>query len=642
MMGLLTTLPAFALLLVLLEITKIMQAEAITPMLTRDITFIQNLYGSLSFNKISATTSKSLTSSKELNSYKMEQIESKFLVIKVIFKEPIYIHSIEQKLHPRNYSTTEQTNVHNPRIVKLGKHEQGALNNIVNIKCNAQAKTSNDNRYNNSRSDQEPTSSYRVEKKHFCSIKTFDRNMLLEQSDHHGYCMYDLTASRDNDLILSSKINLVYDSLSYTHCNNDAPNVLCILLPNNNNPNYDNCFIEFNEKNTVNSVKKAGINGKKYLGNFKGIAIQSYNSSNSIPIITSNHNHKIHMPSMTAFVGMDSIAFHEFLNEPFYKNAYGVSDSKENMTILSPAVENAEHELGVLKRGQCKLLRKFYNNKTKEAQNALRYGAKLTDGTIISAVELHATLHEMMQAATGNKEGQSEDPKDGAGEIWEILLGAIPSLLMKLFAAEDPRSKEEMVHTLNEQLPATLGAEVPHIVAEMLEHALTYNLTNILTDSVTAAVEPRVSSSVFEGVSGPIEFAIYHHTTNRVPHAVSKTVIPTLAERTNRALPRFLERALACRLVFTLTRSISHAVVPTLSKSLTHNKDQDYYCYLCYNHKRHCQLCHNSPQNSYYNNYYGAYYTDYYSKYYSEYYGESCTKKKLEWPDAPPEPPKPK
>eukprot|EP00943_MAST-04B_sp_MAST-4B-sp1_P009086 g9086.t1 len=340
---------------------------------------------------------------------------------------------------------------------------------------------------------------------------------------------------------------------------------------------------------------------------------------------------------------MDAIAFHEFLNEPFYKNAYGGSDSKENMTILSPAVENAEHELGVLKRGQCKLLRKFYNNKTKEAQNALRYGAKLTDGTIISAVELHATLHEMMQVATGNKEGSGvgqseepkEEPKDGAGEIWEILLGAIPSLLQKLFAAEDPRSKEEMVHTLNEQLPATLGAEVPHIVAEMLEHALTYNLTNILTDSVTAAVEPRISSSVFEGVSGPIELTIYHQTTNRVPHAVSKTVIPTLAERTNRALPRFLERALACRLVFTLTRSISHAVVPTLSKSLTHNNDQDYYCYLCYFHKRHCRLCHNSPQNSYYNNYYGAYYTDYYSKYYSEYYGESCTKKKMEWPPPP-------
>ena len=334
---------------------------------------------------------------------------------------------------------------------------------------------------------------------------------------------------------------------------------------------------------------------------------------------------------------MDTIAFHKFLDEPFYRQNDGNYDLPN---VTSGVVENAEKELNRLKKGQCKIIEKFLNNETKDAKEALLYGAELNDGSVMSAVELHQTLHTLLQdsAEGGSSESEGEDPEDGFGEIWEILLGAIPSLIQKLFSAEDPREKEEMGHQMNELVPEARGAEVPHMVAEMLQHALTYNLTNIITDSVTAAVVPRISSAVFEGVAETIQLTIYHETTNRVPVAVSKTLVPTLTERLNRALPRFLERALACRLVWTLTRSISHAVVPVLSKSLTHDKHQEYYCYLCYHHQVHCRLCHNSPQTSYYNNYYGAYYTDYYSKYYSVYYTESCSKKELEWPDAVPPP----
>ena len=440
--------------------------------------------------------------------------------------------------------------------------------------------------------------------------------------------MFDLSSPNRDDSLKASKINLVYDSLSEEYCDGHSPNILCLLLKD------DSSIVDYNKCRVIFTADANGTRaGHGHLGTFRGAPAAA--GSATFPILAEDDTHVVHNKPLIAFAGMDTIAFHKFLDEPFYRQNTG---NYNLPNVTSGVVENAEKELNKLKKGQCKIIEKFLNNETKDAKEALLYGAELNDGSVMSAVELHQTLHTLLQDSTegGSSESEGEDPEDGFGEIWEILLGAIPSLIQKLFSAEDPREKEEMVHQMNELLPEALGAEVPHIVAEMLQHALTYNLTNIITDSVTAAVVPRISSAVFEGVAETIQLTIYHQTTNRVPVAVSKTLIPTLTERLNRALPRFLERALACRLVWTLTRSISHAVVPVLSKSLTHDKHQEYYCYLCYHHQVHCRLCHNSPQTSYYNNYYGAYYTDYYSKYYSDYYTESCSKKELEWPDAAP------
>ena len=362
---------------------------------------------------------------------------------------------------------------------------------------------------------------------HLCSKTLFDKTLSASQHTNFSGCMFDLSSPNRDDSLKASKINLVYDSLSEEYCDGHTPNILCLLLKD------DSSIVDYNKCRVIFTADANGTRaGHGHLGTFRGAPAAA--GSATFPILAEDDTHVVHNKPLIAFAGMDTIAFHKFLDEPFYRQNTG---NYNLPNVTSGVVENAEKELNKLKKGQCKIIEKFLNNETKDAKEALLYGAELNDGSVMSAVELHQTLHTLLQDSTegGSSESEGEDPEDGFGEIWEILLGAIPSLIQKLFSAEDPREKEEMVHQMNELLPEALGAEVPHIVAEMLQHALTYNLTNIITDSVTAAVVPRISSAVFEGVAETIQLTIYHQTTNRVPVAVSKTLIPTLTERLNRA-----------------------------------------------------------------------------------------------------------
>ncbi len=59
--------------------------------------------------------------------------------------------------------------------------------------------------------------------------------------------------------------------------------------------------------------------------------------------------------------------------------------------------------------------------------------------------------------------------------------------------------------------------------------------------------------------------------------------------------------------------------------------DQVYYCFQCYHHKKYCNYCHYSPENSYYNVYYSAYYADYFSDYYGKYYTLALDNLKSTW-----------
>ena len=93
--------------------------------------------------------------------------------------------------------------------------------------------------------------------------------------------------------------------------------------------------------------------------------------------------------------------------------------------------------------------------------------------------------------------------------------------------------------------------------------------------------------------------------------------------RLNRDVPTLLIRSLKIGLVQTLTRSVTHSLVPSLALSLTHNKHQDYFCYVCFHYHLYCRLCHYSPQSSYYLQYYSGYYSDYFATFYADYYTQA-------------------
>jgi hypothetical protein len=72
-----------------------------------------------------------------------------------------------------------------------------------------------------------------------------------------------------------------------------------------------------------------------------------------------------------------------------------------------------------------------------------------------------------------------------------------------------------------------------------------------------------------------------------------------------------------------VTRTVTHSLVPSLALSLTHNKHQDYFCYVCFHYHLYCRVCHYSPQSSYYLQYYSGYYSDYFATFYADYYTQA-------------------
>eukprot|EP00945_MAST-04E_sp_MAST-4E-sp1_P003345 g3345.t1 len=273
----------------------------------------------------------------------------------------------------------------------------------------------------------------------------------------------------------------------------------------------------------------------------------------------------------------------------------------------------AEPKADGLQKGQCNLVDSILHNKSAAIQKAFQNGAVLNDGSVMSAMEVHAALDSHLRDHAGMM----------ASTINTVLDGAEPLIVQDIMANTNSRSATSMARYFNAEMPEIIGAEVPTVVSQMLDLALTYNLTNILTDSITAAVVPRLSSDIFRGVVIPIEQEVKKEAVRRVPRVVSNVVEATTSARISKAVPRLLERSLSTKLTYTLTRSITHALVPTLAGSLSHSRDQNYYCWACYDHKAHCNKCHYSAQSSYYNDYYSDYYSDYYGDYYGDYYADS-------------------
>ena len=157
-----------------------------------------------------------------------------------------------------------------------------------------------------------------------------------------------------------------------------------------------------------------------------------------------------------------------------------------------------------------------------------------------------------------------------------------------------------------------LAEKVTTAAASTISEALVTGVTEDVVMGINAIIPVYLANGVVRNAEPVLHKAIHSILTESIPNAI------------NEDIPTLVSRSLNIALAELLTRSVTHALVPSLSLALSHNLDQDFYCYSCYYHQMYCRYCHYSPQMTYYNNYYSAYYSDYFSTYYGDYYTKAA------------------
>ena len=252
------------------------------------VSYLQNILGSLYLNEISATTLGSLASSSSFNNYQIKRVSYNYLVIRAIFDEPMYLHTDRG---------AGDSNLDQP--IPLGKHKDGDLQNAVQIRCG----------HSVYRSNVDFSTTSRI---HLCSKTLFDKTLSASQHTNFSGCMFDLSSPNRDDSLKASKINLVYDSLSEEYCDGHAPNILCLLLKD------DSSIVDYNKCRVIFTADANGTRaGHGHLGTFRGAPAAA--GSATFPILAEDDTHVVHNKPLIAFAGMDTIAFHKFLDEPFYR-----------------------------------------------------------------------------------------------------------------------------------------------------------------------------------------------------------------------------------------------------------------------------------------------------------------------------------
>jgi hypothetical protein len=192
-------------------------------------------------------------------------------------------------------------------------------------------------------------------------------------------------------------------------------------------------------------------------------------------------------------------------------------------------------------------------------------------GNVVSPVvegALKPVVKDMGEAVVADASGQVETlvSEEAAGDQNDQMLRElVPGLTM----------------TLVENLAPTLSQVFPDTLSEALSESMREKLTSLLVGSL----RPKLVLSLTTSLLQPINL----WTTATVSHTVE------------RGLTRVLSNM--------LTKSLAHAIVPSLIHTLSHDATQDYYAYMCYNHKTYCQYTSYAPSQVFYASYYASYYS---------------------------------
>ena len=244
----------------------------------------------------------------------------------------------------------------------------------------------------------------------------------------------------------------------------------------------------------------------------------------------------------------------------------------------------------------------------------------------IAFAEESSDLSEGPELGQAASEEQTKDME--GGEALDMLEEMLPPLIrtmfewiMQLFDQKEPHDMSEQLkedtieHTSNDfpyDEAQMLAEKVTTAAASTISEALVTGVTEDVVMGINAIIPVYLANGVVRNAEPVLHKAIHSILTESIPNVI------------NEDIPTLVSRSLNIALAELLTRSVTHALVPSLSLALSHNLDQDYYCYSCYYHQMYCRYCHYSPQMTYYNNYYSAYYSDYFSTYYGDYYTKAA------------------
>ena len=254
----------------------------------------------------------------------------------------------------------------------------------------------------------------------------------------------------------------------------------------------------------------------------------------------------------------------------------------------------------------------FHHQSAGITEGAAGHGVITEDGRYISALQLRNLIST----------GTSQPPSFVDALVSAALSSNLPEVSKQLATALTDRSKA----TVSQKVVAQTKGDIPRVVTRFLDVALTYNLTGLVTDSVSGALPPLLAQALHESLTFGLVKPSGMFISEKIKQVVPPLLVPGIARSLSRGLPHLATRALVPRLTSALTKSITHSLAPVLGSSLTKtSSSSDVFCGQCVRTGKHCNLCHDSPQNSYYRIYYAGYYSDFFSNYYAEYYS-SATK----------------
>jgi len=173
---------------------------------------------------------------------------------------------------------------------------------------------------------------------------------------------------------------------------------------------------------------------------------------------------------------------------------------------------------------------------------------------------------------------------------------------------------------LAEELPAALDMSFEHLVVNNLMSSLQQPLNTIFPYSIAAAVQARLPPLVAKKVSDNVVQDVTMRVVLPVAQRVQRKLARVLPENVEKDAVANIVNGAGADLTHILSLSIPAALTPSLLHTMTHDPQQDYYCYYCEKRELYCKFCHKQRADTARNNYYAEYYTGYYSRYYGNYY----------------------
>lgn len=187
---------------------------------------------------------------------------------------------------------------------------------------------------------------------------------------------------------------------------------------------------------------------------------------------------------------------------------------------------------------------------------------------------------------------------------------------------------------MGKELPSILDLGLHNLVSKELVGSLTQPVLQVFPFSITEVMQdqlpPLVAHTVAEDLVQDVTPRITRIVTERLHRVISRNlVLDSLRPAT-----RQMNNQLGSDTAHILSLSLAATITPALLHTLSHNPQQDYFCYYCETKQLYCKYCHATrgriARQNFYAEFYSGFYARYYTAYYRKYFVELEDAKQLE------------